>query len=81
LHEDETYEFDMRIAQAQPMKAYEPGKCLECMAPMQSHLKRWQQMQQPQDLSAELIDSGGAATHLRFVAIPRQKTLRCSGLC
>ena len=43
--EDETYEFDMPITKAQPMEAYEPGKCLECGAPIQMHLKRTQQMQ------------------------------------
>jgi hypothetical protein len=26
-HEDETYEFDMAMAKAKPMEAYEPGKC------------------------------------------------------
>ena len=27
--EDDTYEFDMPLAKAQPMEAYEPGKCPE----------------------------------------------------
>lgn len=44
-HEDEMYEFDMPIAKAQAMEGYEPGKCPECGAAVQMHLKRWQQMQ------------------------------------
>ena len=28
--EDDTYEFDLPIAKARPMEAYEPGKCSEC---------------------------------------------------
>jgi hypothetical protein len=43
--EDDTYEFDMPFAKAQAMKAYEPGKCSECKAPILMHLKRWQQRQ------------------------------------
>jgi ribosomal protein S27AE len=42
--EDETYEFDLPLAKAQPMEAYEPGKCSECGASVQVHLKRWQQV-------------------------------------
>jgi hypothetical protein len=43
--EDETYEFDLPLGKAQPMEAYEPGKCLECGASVQMHLKRTQQVQ------------------------------------
>jgi hypothetical protein len=43
--ENETYEFDMPFAKSQPMEAYEPGKCPECSAPIQMHLKRTQQRQ------------------------------------
>jgi len=43
--EDETYEFDMPLAEAQPMEAYEPGKCPECGASIHTHLKRTQQRQ------------------------------------
>ena len=43
--EDETYEFDVPLAKAQPMQAYEPGKCPECKAPITMHLKRTQQGQ------------------------------------
>jgi hypothetical protein len=43
--EDETYEFHMPFAKSQPMDAYEPGKCPECGAPIQIHLKRAQQRQ------------------------------------
>ena len=43
--EDETYEFAMPFAKSQPMEAYEPGKCPECGAPIQMHLKRTQQRQ------------------------------------
>ena len=28
--EDDTYEFDVPIAKARPMEAYEPGKCPVC---------------------------------------------------
>jgi hypothetical protein len=45
ITEDETYEFDMPFAKSQPMEAYEPGKCPECRAPIQMHLKRTQQRQ------------------------------------
>jgi len=41
--EDDTYEFDMPFAKSQSMEAYEPGKCRECGAPIQMHLKRTQQ--------------------------------------
>ena len=44
-HEDETYEFDLPRKNAQPMEAYEPGRCSECGAPIYMHLKRWQQRQ------------------------------------
>jgi endogenous inhibitor of DNA gyrase (YacG/DUF329 family) len=43
--EDETYEFDIPLAKSQPMEAYEAGKCPECGAPIQMHLKRTQQRQ------------------------------------
>ena len=44
--EDETFEFDLPLAKAPPMEAYEPGRCSECKAPVQMHLKRTQQRQQ-----------------------------------
>jgi Zn ribbon nucleic-acid-binding protein len=44
-HEDETYEFDLPVAKAQPMEAYEPGKCPQCGAPVRLHLQRRQQVQ------------------------------------
>jgi ribosomal protein S27AE len=43
--EDETYEFDRPFANSQPMEAYEPGKCPDCGAAIQMHLKRTQQRQ------------------------------------
>jgi hypothetical protein len=43
--EDETYEFDLPLGKAQPMEASEPGKWLECGAPVQMHLKRMQHVQ------------------------------------
>jgi hypothetical protein len=43
--EDETYEFAMPFAKAQPMEADEPGECSQCGAPVQMHLKRTQQRQ------------------------------------
>ena len=43
--EDDTYEFDLPLRKAQPMEAYEPGKCPECKAPVLMHLKRTQQRQ------------------------------------
>ena len=43
--EDETYEFDVPFAKAQPAEAYEPGKCPKCGAPIQMHLKRTHQRQ------------------------------------
>lgn len=43
--EDDTYEFDMPIAKAQPREEYEPGECPECGAPVQIYLRRTQQMQ------------------------------------
>ena len=36
--EDDTYEFDLPLAKAQPMEAYEPGKCPKCGALIQMHL-------------------------------------------
>ena len=36
--EDETYEFDLPLAKAQPMEAYEPGKRPECGAQIHMHL-------------------------------------------
>jgi len=43
--EDETYEFHVPFAKSGPMEKYEPGKCPECRAPIQMHLKRTQQRQ------------------------------------
>lgn len=43
--EDDTYEFDMPVAEAYPMEAYESGKCPECGGPIQMHLNRTQQTQ------------------------------------
>lgn len=43
--EDDTYEFDLPFAKAQAIEAYEPGKCLECGAPVQMHLKQAQHVQ------------------------------------
>jgi hypothetical protein len=43
--EDESYEFDMPFAKSQPMEADEPGKCPDCGAPIEMHLKRTQQRQ------------------------------------
>ena len=43
--EDETYEFDVPLAKAQPMEGYEPGKCPECGASIYMQVKRWQQRQ------------------------------------
>lgn len=43
--EDETYEFDMPWAKAQPMEAYEPGKCPDCGANVSVYLRRTQQAQ------------------------------------
>jgi len=41
--EDDTYEFDLPLTKAQPMEAYELGKCAECGASVQMHLKRTNQ--------------------------------------
>jgi hypothetical protein len=41
--EDNVYEFNLPLAKAQAMEAYEPGNCSECSAPVQMHLKRSQQ--------------------------------------
>jgi DNA-directed RNA polymerase subunit RPC12/RpoP len=43
--EDETYEFSVPFSKSQAMEAYEPGKCPDCGAPIQMHLKRTQQRQ------------------------------------
>jgi Zn ribbon nucleic-acid-binding protein len=43
--EDDTYEFDLPLAKAQPREEYVPGKCPECSAAVQMHLKRTQQRQ------------------------------------
>jgi hypothetical protein len=43
--EDETYEFALPLAKAQPMEGDEPGVCPECGAPIQMHLKRTQRRQ------------------------------------
>jgi DNA-directed RNA polymerase subunit RPC12/RpoP len=40
--EDDSYQFDVPLRKAQPMEAYAPGKCSECGAPVQMHLKRSQ---------------------------------------
>ena len=44
-HEDETYHFELPIVKAQPKEAYKSGKCPDCGASVQIHLKRTQQMQ------------------------------------
>jgi hypothetical protein len=43
--EDETYEFAVPFPKSQAIEAYEPGKCPECGAPIQMHLKRTHQRQ------------------------------------
>ena len=43
--ESDTFEFTTPLAKARPMEAYEPGKCPECGATVQMHLKRWQRVQ------------------------------------
>jgi hypothetical protein len=43
--EDDTYEFDLPLAKAQPREAHEAGKCLKCKAPVLMHLKRTQRAQ------------------------------------
>ena len=43
--EDDTYEFDLPLANAQPMEQHVPGKCPKCGAPIQMNLKRRQQRQ------------------------------------
>ena len=43
--EDDTYEFDMPFTKSHPMEADEPGKCPDCGAPIEMHLKRTQQRQ------------------------------------
>jgi ribosomal protein S27AE len=43
--EDDTYEFDLPLAKAQPREEYVSGKCPECGAPIQMHLRRTQQVQ------------------------------------
>ena len=43
--EDDTYEFSLPLAKAQPTEAYEPGKCPKCRAPIHMHLKRTQRRQ------------------------------------
>jgi hypothetical protein len=40
--ENDTYEFDLPLTKAQPMEAYEPGKCLECGTSVQMHPERTQ---------------------------------------
>jgi hypothetical protein len=35
---DETYEFDMQIAKAQPIEEYAPSRCPECGAPIRIYL-------------------------------------------
>jgi endogenous inhibitor of DNA gyrase (YacG/DUF329 family) len=43
--EDDTYEFDMPRAKAQPRGESVPGKCPECGCPLHMHLKRTQRVQ------------------------------------
>lgn len=43
--EGETFEFDLPIAKAEPMRGYGPGKWLECGAPILMHLMRTQRRQ------------------------------------
>ena len=38
--EDETYEFDMPVANANPEDAPEPGTCPKCGAPTRIYLRR-----------------------------------------
>jgi hypothetical protein len=40
------YGLRRQFKKSQPMEAYEPGKCPECGAPVQMHLKRTLQRQQ-----------------------------------
>jgi hypothetical protein len=42
--EDETYEFDMPIAKAQPFEDRVPGKCPDCGGPVRIYLCRTQEM-------------------------------------
>lgn len=43
-HEDETYEFDMPVDQAQPNESEEPGKCPGCGALLRIQLKQMQRV-------------------------------------
>jgi len=43
--EDDTYEFYLPFAKSQAMEVYEPGKCPDCGAVIQMHLKRTLQRQ------------------------------------
>ena len=43
--EDDTYEFDMPLAESEPMEEYVAGKCPDCGAPIRMHLNRAQQVQ------------------------------------
>lgn len=43
--ENDTYEFAMPLAKAQPMEAYEPARCPECGAAVKMHLVRTQRVQ------------------------------------
>ncbi len=45
--EDDSYEFDLPRAKAQPRKEYVADECPECGAPILMHLKRTQQRQWP----------------------------------
>ena len=60
---DETYDFDMPFAKAQPMEAYKPGKCPESGAPIQMHLKRTRQRQ----LAPPLLEGWGLTKALQTV--------------
>ena len=43
--EDDTYEFELPLAESEPMEEYVAGKWPDCGAPVQMHLKRTQQVQ------------------------------------
>jgi hypothetical protein len=43
--EDETYEFDLPAAGAEPLEEHVPGTCPECRAPIRIHLKRTSALQ------------------------------------
>lgn len=43
--EDDTYEFDMPLAESERLEEYVAGKCPDCGAPVRMHLERTQQVQ------------------------------------